>query len=184
MNYASLTGEEPERAGRAHPFLRGVMGAFRTKDSYLCLCGVDDQRWPRFCAIMGIQHLQSDPECDNVTRHFHGTKIQEVLDGIFPQKTTAEWLRLLNEADILVSEVANYQQVLASEQGRVNGYLMDLEHPAAGKITVTGCPVTLNNEVTHEAKPPPEHGQHTEEVLLEVGYDWDEIATLRDNQVI
>jgi crotonobetainyl-CoA:carnitine CoA-transferase CaiB-like acyl-CoA transferase len=42
----------------------------------------------------------------------------------------------------------------------------------------------LNNEVTHEAKPSPEHGQHTEEVLLEIGYDWDEIAALRDDQVI
>jgi crotonobetainyl-CoA:carnitine CoA-transferase CaiB-like acyl-CoA transferase len=90
----------------------------------------------------------------------------------------------MNDADILVSEVANYQQVLASEQGRVNGYLMDLEHPVAGKITVTGCPVTLNNGATHEAKPPPEHGQHTEEVLLEIGYDWDEITALRDDQVI
>jgi crotonobetainyl-CoA:carnitine CoA-transferase CaiB-like acyl-CoA transferase len=184
LNYASLTGEEPERAGRAHPFLRGIMGAFRTKDDYVCLCGVDDQRWSRFCEIMGIQHLLNDPECDNVTRHFHGTKIQGVLDSVFPQKTTAEWLQLLNDADILATDVANYQQVLASEQGRVNGYLMDLEHPVAGKITVTGCPVTLNNDVTHEAKPPPEHGQHTEEVLLEVGYTWDEIVGLRDAEVI
>jgi crotonobetainyl-CoA:carnitine CoA-transferase CaiB-like acyl-CoA transferase len=61
---------------------------------------------------------------------------------------------------------------------------MDLDHPTAGKITVTGCPVTLNNEVTHQAKPPPEHGQHTEEVLLEVGYSWEEIAALHDNRVI
>ncbi|HLW70135.1 MAG TPA: CaiB/BaiF CoA-transferase family protein [Candidatus Binataceae bacterium] len=184
LNYASMTGEEPQRAGRCHPFLHGIWGAFRTSDGHLCIAGVDDQRWPRFCRIMGIEELLNDSECDNVTRNFHGAKIEKVLDGIFPRKSTAEWLKELTDADILVTEVANYQQVLASEQARINGYLLDLEHPVAGKITVTGCPVTLNGEVTHEAQPAPEHGQHTEEILLELGYSWEEIGALRDAQVV
>jgi crotonobetainyl-CoA:carnitine CoA-transferase CaiB-like acyl-CoA transferase len=185
LNYTSLTGEEPERAGRGHPFLHGVWGAFRTKDSHICIAGVDDQRWPRFCKIMGIENVQSDPECgDNATRNFHGAKIEAILDGIFPKKTTAEWLKELNAADILVTEVATHKQVLASEQARVNGYLMDLDHPVAGKITVTGCPVSLNGEIEHEAKPVAEHGQHTEEILLECGYSWEEIGALRESGAI
>src|SRR5579859_4816805 len=80
LNYTALTGNEPGRAGRGHPFLQGIIGSFRTQDGYVCMIGVDDRRWPRFCEIMGIQHLEKDPECDNVTRHFHGTKIQKVLD--------------------------------------------------------------------------------------------------------
>ncbi|MGH7225458.1 MAG: CoA transferase, partial [Gemmataceae bacterium] len=126
----------------------------------------------------------NDPECDNVHRHFNGSKIQGVLDGIFPSKTTAEWLKLLNDADILVSDVADYHQVLSSDQARVNGYLLDMEHPVAGKLTVTGCPITLNGEITHQAEPPPEHGQHSEEVLLELGYSWDEIGALRETKVL
>lgn len=185
LNYASLTGTEPERAGRGHPFLHGVWGGFRTKDGFICIAGVDDQRWPRFCKIMGIEDVQNDPECsDNATRNFHGTKIEAILDKIFPRKTTAEWLEELTAADILVTEVATHQQVLASEQARVNGYLIDLDHPVAGKITVTGCPVSFNGEVAHESEPAPEHGQHTEEILLEAGYSWEEIGTLRDNGVI
>jgi CoA:oxalate CoA-transferase len=184
LNYVAMTGEEPERGNRAHPFLRGIWGAFKTKDSYLCIAGVDDQRWPRFCKIMGIEELQNDPECDNVTRNFHGAKIEKVLDGIFPRRTTAEWLKELNEADILATEVASHKQVLASEQARVNGYLMEMEHPAVGKLTVTGCPVTLNGEVSHRAEPPAEHGQHTEEILLELGYSWQEIGALRENLVV
>src|SRR5207249_1129655 len=102
----------------------------------------------------------------------------------FPNKTTAEWLELLAEADILAADVADYRQVLNSEQARTNGYVMTMAHPAAGSISVTGCPVSVNGEVTHDAAPPPEHGQHTEEILLEIGYSWEEIAELRDHKVI
>ena len=91
---------------------------------------------------------------------------------------------MLTEADILATEVADYRQVINSEQARTNGYVMAMEHPTAGKISVTGCPVTLNGEVTHDATPAPEHGQHAEEILLEIGYTWEEIAELRENQVI
>ena len=185
LNYTSLTGEEPERAGRGHPFLHGVWGAFRTKDTYVCIAGVDDQRWPRFCKIMGIEAVQNDPECgDNATRNFHGKKIEAVLDQVFAKKTTAEWLKELTDADILATEVATHKQVLASEQARINGYLIDLEHPVAGKVTLTGCPVSFNGEVTHEAGPVAEHGEHTEEILLEHGYTWEEIGALRDANVI
>jgi CoA:oxalate CoA-transferase len=185
INYAALTGEEPERAGRGHPFLHGVWGAFRTSDGFICIAGVDDQRWPRFCKIMGIEQVQNDPECgDNATRNFHGSKIESILDGVFPKKTTAEWLQELTSADILVTEVVTHKQVLASEQARLNGYLIDVDHPVAGRISVTGCPVSFNGEVTHEAQPAPEHGQHTEEILLEAGYSWEEIGALRDAGVI
>src|SRR5438132_5304749 len=128
LNYSSMTGEEPARAGRGHPVLHGVWGAFRTSDGDISIAGVDDQRWPRFCKIMGIERVQNDPECgDNATRNFHGNRIEAILDETFPKKTTAEWLKELNDADILVTEVASHQQVLASEQARLNGYLMDLD---------------------------------------------------------
>jgi crotonobetainyl-CoA:carnitine CoA-transferase CaiB-like acyl-CoA transferase len=185
IDYTSISGQEPERAGRGHQFLHGVWGAFPTSDGYICIAGVDDKRWPAFCRIAGIEHLEKDPAYgDNVTRNFHGEKIQAVLDQIFPRKTTAEWLAELNRADILATEVVNYRDVLNTEQARVNGYLQELDHPVAGRVTVAGSPVSIDGGVTHEAKAAPELGRHTEEVLLELGYTWEEIAALREAQAI
>jgi len=185
INYTSLTGLEPERAGRGHQFLHGVWGSFRTRDGHLCLAGVDEKRWPAFCKILGIQHLEKDPQySDNVTRNFHGDKIQAVLDEIFPTRSTREWLTELHEADILATEVVDYRTMLHSEQARTNGYLLELDHPTAGKVLVAGTPVAINREVAHEARMPPELGQHVEEVLLEIGYDWEQIAALRESGAI
>src|SRR5579875_1446900 len=184
LNYTSMTGTEPPKAGRGHPFLHGVWGAYRTKDGYICIAGVDDKRWADFCRVMGIEAMQNDPEFENVTRNFHGDKIEKVLDEIFPKRTTREWLDELTAVDILVTEVASHKDVLASEQARINGYIMQLDHPVAGKMTVTGCPVSLNGEITTEAGPVSEHGQHTEEILLEAGYTWEEIAALREAEAI
>src|SRR5271156_703596 len=73
INYTSITGEETERAGRGHQFLHGVWGAFPTSDGHICIAGVDDKRWPAFCRVVGIQHLETDPDySDNVVRNFHG----------------------------------------------------------------------------------------------------------------
>jgi crotonobetainyl-CoA:carnitine CoA-transferase CaiB-like acyl-CoA transferase len=185
INYTSITGEEPERAGRGHQFLHGVWGAFPTKDGHVCIAGVDDKRWPAFCRIMGIEELEKDPEYgDNVRRNFHGEKIQSVLDLIFPKKTSKEWLAALNDADILATEVVDYRTMLQSEQARVNGYLKELDHPVAGKVLVTGTPVSINGEVETTAQMPPEHGANTEEVLLELGYSWEEIGSLRESGAV
>jgi CoA:oxalate CoA-transferase len=184
LDFVSMSGRDTLRAGRGHQFLHGVWGAYRTSDGWVCIAGVDDKRWPDFCRVMGIEHLQNDPQFDNPTRNFHGWKMIEVLDAIFPKKTTREWLGELTAVDILITEVADYRMLLNNEQARVNGYLQELDHPIAGRVLVSGTPITYNGEVRTESPPAPEMGQHTEEVLLEFGYSWEEISALRDEGAI
>jgi len=103
--------------------------------------------------IQGIGHLKHDFELSrNVIRNFHGQRIRAVLDEIFPRKATAEWLAELSAADILATEVVDYRHVLASVQARANGYLREMEHPVAGRVTVAGSPVSIGGEVSHEAR--------------------------------
>jgi formyl-CoA transferase len=114
----------------------------------------------------------------------NGDGIREEIEAVLPARTTAEWLEDLHAADILATEVVDYRAVLASEQAQANGYIRRMQHPVAGDIAVSGSPISLNGEVPGEAAPPPEHGQQTEEVLLELGYGWDEISRMRDDGAI
>jgi crotonobetainyl-CoA:carnitine CoA-transferase CaiB-like acyl-CoA transferase len=181
IGYVGFTAQEPARAGCGHPFLHGAWGAYRTRDGHLCLGTVDDKHWPAFCRIMGIQHLENDPDLAGLARLIPGDKMEKVLTEIFPKRATADWLAELHDADILATEVVDYRAVLASEQARVNGYVVEVDHEGAGKMLMTGAPISLNGEVRSQAPPAPELGQHTEEVMLEAGYSWEDIIRVRDS---
>ena len=180
INFTSLSGIEPERAGRGHQFLHGVWGAFETRDGWICLAGVDAARWPAFCTALGIEEIVDDPECaDVVQRNYHGRRVEAVLDATFPKRTTAEWMERLTAADILATPVAEYRDVLDDPQARANGYITPMDHPELGEIDVVGNPIWMSHTPVSPGGPAPELGQHTEEVLLEAGLDWDDVERLR-----
>jgi crotonobetainyl-CoA:carnitine CoA-transferase CaiB-like acyl-CoA transferase len=134
---------------------------------------------------MGIEHVLSDPECsDNVIRNFRGAKIEKVLDEVFPTKTTAEWMDLLNSVDILATPVQEYRDILNNEQALANGYITEMDHPQIGKVRVVGNPITLSETPLNTTMPPPELGQHSEEILLEAGFSWEDIAAFREKEVV
>jgi crotonobetainyl-CoA:carnitine CoA-transferase CaiB-like acyl-CoA transferase len=181
FGYTSVSGVETPRAGRGHQFLRGAWGAFRTRDGWLCLAGVDDKRWPAFCRILGIEALRADPKLEtSATRNYAGDRLRDALDAAFPARTSAEWLELLAEADVLAGPVLAYADLVDHEQALTNGYVTEIDQPEIGRVKMVGNPVQLGDTPLDTTRPAPELGQHTEEVLLEAGLDWDEIAALRE----
>ena len=185
FGYASISGVETPRAGRGHQFLRGAWGAFRTRDGWLCLAGVDDKRWPAFCRILGIEHLRADPSLEaSAGRNYAGDKLRDVLDQAFPARDTADWLERLSAADVLVGPVLAYTDIARLEQARTNGYVTQIEQPEVGTVHMVGNPLQLGATPVETTRPAPELGQHTEEVLLELGFDWDAIGKLRDTGAI
>ncbi len=184
LDFTSISGEETARAERGHQFLHGVWGAFRTADGWVCLAGVDDKRWAAFCEVMGIQSLRDDPECEVVARNYRGHKIERVLDEIFPTRTTDAWMKELEAIDVLATPVRQYREILECEQARANGYVQEMDHPLLGRIRVIGNPMRLSETPLETTAPPPELGQHTEEILLESGFAWPEIESLRTSGAV
>ena len=90
----------------------------------------------------------------------------------------------LEAAEQLVAPIQTYDEIIESEQAIVNGYIQTIDDPTHGPLRVVGAPVGMSEARIEPRGPAPELGQQTEELLLELGYSWEEIAKLRDDEVI
>ncbi len=146
-----------------------------------------DRQWPALCQALGIENLEKDPRFkDAVVREEHCEEIIAIMDKIFITRSTTEWMKILKEAgDIIctpiqsISDLANDPQVLANE------YIIDCHHEVLGPVKVAGLPIQLSKTPGKVKVEAPELGQHTEEILTEIGgYSWEDIAQLRKEEVI
>jgi len=128
-----------------------------------------------------VERMFSTPE----KRRENNKEFIKLLDTVFARKTRDEWIKILKEKatfgyDVIndVAAAANDPQVLA------NKYVTDFHHPVLGDVKVPGVPFSLSKMETGPRAKAPEVGEHTEEVLLEVGYSWEEITQFKDKGVI
>lgn len=155
---------------------------------WLAFAMLQDRFWAGFCKALGIAHLEKDPHfCDLDRRGENRQELIAILDRVFATKTRAEWMKTFEESGVDISytpindvdDLPNDPQVLA------NDYIVDFNHPVMGPIQVVGFPVIFGKTPGSIRREAPELGQHTEEVLIEVGgYTWEEIEKLRDGKVI
>jgi len=161
---------------------------YKTKDGkWIVLTMLQSQRhWPHMCKALGLEKLIDDPRFDNaVIREKNCAELITYYDKAFLTGTAAEWDAIFRGKDIISMPISSMNTLADDPQVIANDYIMDYNHQVLGPIKVVGLPVKLSKtpgEVTAEA---PEFGQHTEEVLIELGgYTWDEITELRSKEAI
>lgn len=178
----SIAGPAP-RGGRGHALIPGLWGVFKTSDGHIAFGGVGDNRWPGFCAALGCEELMEDDRFRTARDRALTNKDDLVafVDERLMAKTTAEWLAAFTANDLIVAPVQDYDDILRDEQAWANDYLIELADPVRGEIKVVGFPVSFSHTPATNQGPPPELDQHTEAVLSELGYSWEEIARLRQS---
>ncbi|MDP9238456.1 MAG: CoA transferase [Chloroflexota bacterium] len=184
MQYFLLSGRM-KRSGRGHAYLPTIWRTFRTSDGWAVIGGVGDDRWPAFCAAVAMPELEHDERfSDGMLRRRNIDALYELLDDKFLAKKTAEWIEVLEKHDMICAPVADYEAVSNDPQALENEYILTVDHPLNGPTKVVGFPWKFSETPASAAPAAPELGQHTEEILLSLGYTWDEIVAMREARAI
>jgi len=157
-------------------------------DKWICLGMLQpDRYWADFCRALGRAELVQDERfCNLRVRAANAAAAIDILDEIFATKPRQEWMRILRTSGDFIFTIVNSVDDLPTDpQVVANDYILDFDHPQFGKTQVVGIPVRLSETPGAVRLPAPEFGQHTEELLSQLlGYSWDQIAALKDQEVI
>ena len=156
---------------------------YRTKDErWLHLIMLQpDRHWAGFCAAIGRQDLVRDERFANALIRFqHARELTAILDPLFAARTLAEWGDVLDGAGCFWGKVQSVAEVASDPQAEAIGAFAETHLPDGRPLRIVKSPVAFEGTPTTVAGPAPELGQHTEEVLLEAGYTWEDIARLKD----
>ncbi len=184
MNYFS-TGKSPEALGNAHPNIVPYQ-SFKTADGAIILACGNDNLFNKFCEVAQCQALAKDPKFStNGERVNNRAEITLLLGDIFIQKTTKEWVQLLDDAGVANGPINSIAEVFEEPQVQARGMQIELPHAAAGKVTLVGSPMKFSaTPITYEV-PPPALGQHTQEILEKVLHKTEEqIAKLHSSGTV
>jgi crotonobetainyl-CoA:carnitine CoA-transferase CaiB-like acyl-CoA transferase len=181
----ALQGRQP-RAGSGAAVPNPLLTQYRTSDDrHISLVFLQpDRYWADFCRLLGREELIDDPRFDNITsRAQHSAECVEIIQEEFSKRTYKEWCELLTRLDAPWAPVQAVDELLTDPQVVANGYIQPVDTEGGPEFSLPSVPVQFDGQPAslHRA---PEHGEHTERVLLEMGYDWDAIGELQREGVI
>jgi formyl-CoA transferase/CoA:oxalate CoA-transferase len=179
-----VTGEEPKRMGSSHPNIVPYQ-AFETIDGYIIVAVGSEKLWKQFCNIIERTDLAENPRFKtNADRVVNRDELIKELNTIFRSKSTSFWLEKLEKGGIPVAPILTVGQVLNDEHVKYRGMVFEIQHPEAGMIKMLGTPFKLSVTPGRVRYSPPTRGQHTYEILKELGYSDNEIFELKSKRVV
>jgi crotonobetainyl-CoA:carnitine CoA-transferase CaiB-like acyl-CoA transferase len=178
------SGVVPQRQGTTASFI-APYEVFETAEGGLMVAAANDRLFATFVAVLGApDHASDDRFATNPLRVANRDELRVVITGLLSGESAREWHRRLSARSVPCSPVRSVSDLVEDEQLKVLGLMSESEHPEAGPIRLVGLPMRRDGERAASENPPPGLGQHTDEVLLELGLNGDEIDRLRKTEVV
>jgi crotonobetainyl-CoA:carnitine CoA-transferase CaiB-like acyl-CoA transferase len=174
-----FAGEEPGRMGTKDPVLAPYQ-TFETADGHLNVACLNEKLWRALCDAIGAPELADDDRFgSNADRVEHMDELEAEIEARLAERPTDEWLDVLVEAGVPAGKVQSVEEALSNEQTDARGVVRDLEDPETGRsVPAIEHPLNFRRAESGFRRTPPRLGEHTREVLAEVGYDDDRIDEL------
>ena len=182
----ALVGRVPMRHNRKKA-RNPIWNNYKTGDNrWLWLANLQpDLAWGNFCRAMAHPEWENDPRFNSIpARYEHCTELINLIDGVMATRTLKEWEAIFREHQIIYGRAQTPVEVTQDPQALANNFFVALHHPAAPQVRVVMTPVKFCQEPAEVRGPAPELGQHTEEILIDLGYSWEDIARLKEEKVI
>lgn len=179
-------GIEAQRWGCQHPSI-APYDAFKTKDRHLMCGATNDAQYAALCRLLGVEHLVTDPRfLTNPLRVQHRDELAGLLGPVFASKSIDEWIALFEPSGLPFGPINNMEATFAHPQTAAREMIVDvpLDAARAGSIKVIGPAVKFGESKTGLRTGPPRLGQHTVEILEEMGMDSTAIAKYKEDGVV
>jgi formyl-CoA transferase len=175
--------EVPPQAGNDHPTSIPT-GVFKTSDGYINIAVAGQKMWEKFASLFDDAGFKDPDFTDGKGRSKHRAKLNALIEKHTIQKPAAYWIEHFNANGCPAGEINSIDQVFGLEQVRHLGLAQPLNSQERGPTEVLGQPILMSRSKASVKVPPPKLGQHTDEVLAEIGYEADSIAKLKKDGAV
>ena len=181
---AFVSGHSPGRRGNAHPNIVPYE-TFRTADGEIAIGVGSERQWPRFCQAIGLPELETDPRfATNGDRVEHREALIPLVAAQIAARSTAEWLAALDTAEIPNGPILDILGAFDSPAATASGARVPLTHPELGDVDQVAPAFELSRTPASIRRPPPLLGEHSAEILAELGYTSRQVARLQGDGVV
>jgi len=178
------TGEPPKRMGSRHPTITPYQ-AFPTSDGHVVVAAASEKLWRNLCHTLGREDLLEDERFEtNADRVDHRDALEAILEAEFADWTTDDLVETLEAGDVPARAVHDVGDVFEHPQVEARGMHREVSHPDVGSLELVASPMHFSGTPTSIRSHPPSLGEHTDEVLEELGYSASDREQLRDDGVV